>query len=228
MKPQQGVGSLATKANPEFLLQASAPPRFGKGLVDWSEGSGAAPPHSGGGRALLRGRGSAEGSGGCRHLPHLKSRSRPWVWLVKRVKASMAPAHGHAAHRLRHESSGVARPRGKTRLGPPERPALLSPAPDLVRKSDLPGFRSGPEVVVTKATPSRKPGERNPGLGCAVQRPPACAWTAPRPGSPRGARRGPVSRVPRNPRWNPEWRSPELLFGDCRTPSFSRSVSPSP
>lgn len=36
--------------------------------------------------------------GGRRHPTHLKSRSRPWLWLVKRMKASMAPTHGHASH----------------------------------------------------------------------------------------------------------------------------------
>lgn len=107
VKPQQRVGSLATKVNPKFLLKASARPRFGKGLVDWSADAGAAPSHSGGGRAPRR-------PGSRRHLPHLKSRSRPWVWLVKRVKASMAPADGQAAHLLGHESSGFARLRGRT------------------------------------------------------------------------------------------------------------------
>lgn len=58
--------------------------------------------------------------GGRRHLTHLKSRSRPWLWLAKRTKASMAPTHGHASRRV-HPSVlwGSAGPRGQSRSGYP-------------------------------------------------------------------------------------------------------------
>lgn len=58
--------------------------------------------------------------GGRRHPTHLKSRSRPWLWLVKRMKASMAPTHGHASHPAHSwDLWGAAGPRGQPGSGQP-------------------------------------------------------------------------------------------------------------
>ena len=90
------------------------------------------------------------------HLTHLKSRSRPWVWLVKRMKASMAPSP-----RTRVTPGSVTSPQGRptvprgsvsfsTREGPrvPAPTGACTPA-----KEDLVDVRLGPEVVVTTETP---------------------------------------------------------------------------
>lgn len=74
---------------------------------------------------------------------HLKSRSRPWVWLLKRVKASIAPSPKARGPGVR----GPVPSASARRRSPP-------PGAGALPESRLQGFRSGPEVVVTKATPS--------------------------------------------------------------------------
>lgn len=102
--------------------------------------------------------------GGRRHLTHLKSRSRPWVWLVKRMKASMAPgprpcvALGCVARMVRGGRRRV--PAGRSvSAGPRDR--LSAPAgAGVYSKQRLLGLPAGPEVVVTRQHQAASPGER--------------------------------------------------------------------
>lgn len=187
MKPRpSGWFPIATNGNPTLPLKinSSAAQRAERPVSPGSgaEGSWAVSPYAvsrpsssefggeGGSNPIPPGAGSPllavgrtpDGGGrrgGRWHPTHLKSRSRPWVWLVKRVKASMAPsprprvAGGAVATppgRLRVPAGGSASGRRRCGVSPP----LGAGAPSRGRRKD---FRSGPEVVVTRATRSLGP-----------------------------------------------------------------------
>lgn len=103
------------------------------------------------------GRGRGRG-GGRWHPSHLKSRSRPWVWLRKRVKASMAssprPSVAPASDASPQGRRGVPAGGSATRGGPH---GVSPPGAGAPWEELFGDFRQMPEVVVTRATPSRWP-----------------------------------------------------------------------
>ncbi|KAK1327844.1 hypothetical protein QTO34_012752 [Cnephaeus nilssonii] len=142
----------------------------------------------------------------------MKSRSRPWVWLVKRVKASMAPAHG-----------SLTRPRV---LRAPRVPREVGP--DAGGAESL-GQRGGQAGRASRSATSRASGRdrklwllrrrqaagqvsETPASALRCKRFPRALGLPPRPGSPRGAPRGPSPGLrqfpgPQEPQVGSEWSS---------------------
>lgn len=166
--------------------------------------------------------------GGRRHPTHLKSRSRPWLWLVKRMKASIAPTHGHASYPSHSWVLwGAAGPRGKSGSGQPrsgrDRVSPPTRGRTHLRKRGFLGFRWGPEVVVTRRRQAASKATSHQ-FSCSGLLPPRFQVEA-LSGSirslPRASR---CAQVPMNPTWNAKWSSqaedPEVFFWRPQASSF--------
>lgn len=124
------------------------------------------------GRVRARGRG---------HRTHLKSRSRPWVWLVKRMKASMAPSPRTrvAPGSFASPQGLLTSPHGTVGLCHPEHPSL----PTLVgagalSEEQLLGLPVwGRKLWLLRQRQAAGPGERNFGFCPRVQRLLTCPRT---------------------------------------------------
>lgn len=161
----EGLGGCREEAPPE----SRSVPERGRGAAP--ETNSVPPPgpnHMGPARVAAPGRSEGRGL-----LTHLKSRSRPWVWLVKRVKASMTPSRGHVppAAQSRVLQSVAGSPAGQ----------IESPRPRGGGSAFRPGTSrtsgGGRKWRLLRRRQAAGAGERKLGIWSGVQRFPACPQT---------------------------------------------------